>query len=50
MSVLMERGGVGRAEDFTPLRIDGVAPGTICEALVEASDGRELSGRALALA
>jgi threonylcarbamoyladenosine tRNA methylthiotransferase MtaB len=50
LSVLMERGGVGRAEDFTPLRIEGVAPGTICDAFIEASDGRELKGRALAVA
>jgi threonylcarbamoyladenosine tRNA methylthiotransferase MtaB len=50
LSVLMERGGVGRAEDFTPLRIEGVAPGTICDAYIEASDGRELKGRALAVA
>jgi hypothetical protein len=43
----MERGGVGRMADFTPVRVGGVAPGVICEALAEASDGRELKGRAI---
>jgi threonylcarbamoyladenosine tRNA methylthiotransferase MtaB len=47
LKVLMERGGVGRAEDFTPVRLDGVAPGALCEALIEASDARELTGRAI---
>jgi threonylcarbamoyladenosine tRNA methylthiotransferase MtaB len=45
--ILMERGGVGRMADFTPVRVGGVAPGVICEALAEASDGRELKGRAI---
>jgi threonylcarbamoyladenosine tRNA methylthiotransferase MtaB len=44
-SVLMERGGAGRTEDFTPLRVDGIAPGAMCDVLVDASDGRELKGR-----
>ncbi|HLH51172.1 MAG TPA: tRNA (N(6)-L-threonylcarbamoyladenosine(37)-C(2))-methylthiotransferase MtaB [Roseiarcus sp.] len=43
--ILMERGGIGRMEDFTPVRLDGVAPGAICAAFIEASDGRELRGR-----
>jgi threonylcarbamoyladenosine tRNA methylthiotransferase MtaB len=47
LEVLTERGGLARAQDFTPLRLEGVAPGTICKALVEASDGRELKGRAI---
>jgi threonylcarbamoyladenosine tRNA methylthiotransferase MtaB len=46
--ILMERGGVGRTADFTPVRVDGVAPGAMCEALIEASDGRELKARAIA--
>jgi threonylcarbamoyladenosine tRNA methylthiotransferase MtaB len=46
--ILMERGGVGRMADFTPVRVDGLAPGAICEALIEATDGRELKGRAIA--
>ncbi len=45
--ILMERGGVGRMADFTPVKVDDVAPGAICEALIEASDGRELKGRAI---
>jgi len=47
-TILMERGGVGRMADFTPVRVDGAAPGAICEALIEASDGRELKGRLIA--
>jgi threonylcarbamoyladenosine tRNA methylthiotransferase MtaB len=45
--VLMEHGGVGRAEDFTPMRLEGVPPGAICRALAETTDGRELGGRAI---
>ena len=48
--ILMERGGIGRMEDFTPVRLDGAAPGAICAAFIEASDGRELQGRAGRLA
>jgi len=43
--VLMERGGVGRLEDFTPVRVEEIAQGALCEAWIEASDGRELKGR-----
>jgi threonylcarbamoyladenosine tRNA methylthiotransferase MtaB len=50
LPVLVERGGTGRAEDFTPVRIDGVTPGTTCEAFIAASDGRELKGRPAAFA
>jgi threonylcarbamoyladenosine tRNA methylthiotransferase MtaB len=46
LKVLMERGGAGRSEDFTPVRVEGVAAGTMCDVLIEASDGRELKGRA----
>jgi len=45
VEVLMERGGVGRAEDFTPVRMAGVAPGAFAQAFVESSVGRELKGR-----
>ena len=44
--VLMERGGIGRLEDFSPVRVAGVAPGAIREVLIETNDGRELRGRA----
>jgi threonylcarbamoyladenosine tRNA methylthiotransferase MtaB len=45
LSVLMERGGIGRAEDFTPVRVGGVAPGTLCDVIVEANGRSELMGR-----
>jgi threonylcarbamoyladenosine tRNA methylthiotransferase MtaB len=48
LKVLMERGGTGRSEDFTPVRVEGVVPGVMADVLVEASDRRELKGRALA--
>ena len=46
LKVLMERGGAGRSEDFTRVRVEGVAAGTMRDVLIEASDGRELKGRA----
>jgi threonylcarbamoyladenosine tRNA methylthiotransferase MtaB len=49
VKVLMERGGTGRTEDFTPVRADGVAPGAMADVLVRASDGRELNGSATTL-
>jgi threonylcarbamoyladenosine tRNA methylthiotransferase MtaB len=45
LSVLMERGGIGRAEDFTPVRVEGVGAGTLCDVIVEANDRDELTGR-----
>jgi threonylcarbamoyladenosine tRNA methylthiotransferase MtaB len=48
LKALAERGGLARAEDFTPIRMPGVAPGVICEAFIEATDGRELKGRPIA--
>jgi threonylcarbamoyladenosine tRNA methylthiotransferase MtaB len=45
MRVLTERGGVARAEDFTPLRVGSVEPGLILDAVATASDGRDLEGR-----
>jgi threonylcarbamoyladenosine tRNA methylthiotransferase MtaB len=47
LDVLMERGGVGRAEDFTPVKMEGIAPGALSVAFIESSDGRELKGLAL---
>jgi threonylcarbamoyladenosine tRNA methylthiotransferase MtaB len=41
--ILMERGGLGRMEDFTPVRFDAAA-GVICEVFIDGSDGRELRG------
>jgi threonylcarbamoyladenosine tRNA methylthiotransferase MtaB len=44
--VLMERGGIGRAEDFTPVRIDSGAPGAICDVVAVATNDRgELKAR-----
>jgi threonylcarbamoyladenosine tRNA methylthiotransferase MtaB len=41
--VLAERGGVGRAEDFTPVRVgEGVPPGTILDVVVAGHDGARL--------
>jgi threonylcarbamoyladenosine tRNA methylthiotransferase MtaB len=48
LSVLMERGGIGRAEDFTPVRVEDVAPGTLCNVIVEANERGELGGRLMA--
>jgi threonylcarbamoyladenosine tRNA methylthiotransferase MtaB len=45
LTVLMERGGIGRTEDFTPVRVEGVAPGAMCDVVVEANDGSALKGR-----
>jgi threonylcarbamoyladenosine tRNA methylthiotransferase MtaB len=41
--ILMERGGIGRMEDFTPVRFDA-PPGAIREVFIDGSDGRELRG------
>jgi threonylcarbamoyladenosine tRNA methylthiotransferase MtaB len=43
MPALTERGGVARAEDFTPMRVGATEPGEMREARVSASDGRELT-------
>jgi threonylcarbamoyladenosine tRNA methylthiotransferase MtaB len=40
--VLAERGGKGRAEDFTPIRIPAAEPGTLIAGVVTGHDGRAL--------
>ncbi|ESR26075.1 tRNA (N(6)-L-threonylcarbamoyladenosine(37)-C(2))-methylthiotransferase MtaB [Lutibaculum baratangense] len=40
--VLAERGGRGRTEDFTPVRIEGVEAGTLLAATITGHDGRNL--------
>ncbi len=45
LRVLMERGGRGRAEDFTPVRpLASIAPNTFADVLIADDDGRELIG------
>lgn len=46
-SVLVERGGKGRTEQFAPVRIDGVAPGTILPVRITGRSGGELIAAAL---
>ncbi len=45
LRVLTERGGLARAEDFTPLRTPGLAPGVLLDMFVTGHDGRALLGR-----
>lgn len=45
LRVLTERGGLARAEDFTPLRTPGAAPGALLDMFVTGHDGRALLGR-----
>jgi threonylcarbamoyladenosine tRNA methylthiotransferase MtaB len=40
--VLTERGGMGRAEDFTAVRTGGMAPGEIIEVKISGDDGTAL--------
>jgi threonylcarbamoyladenosine tRNA methylthiotransferase MtaB len=40
--VLAERGGTGRAEDFTPAATPGAEPGTMIDARVAGHDGSRL--------
>ena len=42
--VLMERGGIGRFDDFTPVRVAGVEPGVLAQVRVIGGAGRELAG------
>ena len=42
--VLMERGGVGRFDDFTPVRVAGVEAGVLAQVRVIGRAGRELAG------
>ena len=41
---LMERGGIGRFEDFTPVRLAGVEAGALVQVAVVGSNDRELHG------
>lgn len=46
LSVLMERGGRGRAPDFTPVRpAEPIPAGALADVVVAGHDGRELSAR-----
>jgi threonylcarbamoyladenosine tRNA methylthiotransferase MtaB len=47
LSVLTERGGLGRAADFTPMRTPGAAPGLMLEMIATGHDGRALTGERL---
>jgi threonylcarbamoyladenosine tRNA methylthiotransferase MtaB len=42
LRVLTERGGMGRAEDFTAVRTDGMGPGEIIEVKISGDDGTAL--------
>ena len=42
LRVLTERGGMGRAEDFTAVRTDGMGPGEIIEVKISGDDGAAL--------
>ena len=39
LRILMERGGIGRAEDFTRVRLPGAAPSELLDVLVIGNDG-----------
>ena len=45
MPVLAERGGLGRAPDFTPVAIGSLAPGSLTSLSIAGHDGRKLFGR-----
>ena len=42
LRVLTERGGMGRAEDFTPVRVGAMEPGKIIEVKISGDDGAAL--------
>jgi threonylcarbamoyladenosine tRNA methylthiotransferase MtaB len=42
IDVLVERGGMGRAADFTPVAMPGAKPGTLISARVAGHDGTRL--------
>ncbi len=44
VEVLAERGGTGRAPDFTPVATGGIAPGTLASFVIAGHDGRKLHG------
>ena len=45
LPVLAERGGLGRAPDFTPVAVGDLAPGGIAGLAIAGHDGRKLFGR-----
>lgn len=47
LPVLTERGGLGRAPDFTPVSTAGVPPGLLIRVAVTGHDGRKLHGKCL---
>ncbi|HEY8579203.1 MAG TPA: radical SAM protein, partial [Beijerinckiaceae bacterium] len=46
LRVLSERGGVARAEDFTPVRVEGAEPGRLFDVRILGRDGDRLRGAA----
>lgn len=44
LRVLTERGGIGRAEDFTPVRVGDVPASQLIDVQITASDGKVLEG------
>ena len=47
LPVLAERGGRGRAPDFTPVATGAVEPGSIASFAIDGHDGRKLFGRTI---
>ena len=45
LSVLAERGGIGRAADFTPVSVGQATPGSLTPITIAGHDGRKLFGR-----
>ncbi len=45
LPVLAERGGLGRAPDFTPVAVGDAQPGTIVPLMIAGHDGRKLYGQ-----
>jgi threonylcarbamoyladenosine tRNA methylthiotransferase MtaB len=44
VTVLAERGGIGRMPDFTPVRVEGLTPGALAEVAITAAGERTLTG------
>ena len=47
LRVLTERGGLGRAADFTCVRTDGAPPGLMLDVAIERDEGKTLAGAVL---
>ena len=47
LRVLTERGGLGRAADFTCVRTDGAPPGLMLDVAIERDEGKALAGAVL---